>query len=433
MAVVPIPPESDFTLANLPYGVFRPRDGRSARLGVALGEHVVDLSTLAEAGLLDGIGLAREVFGRAELNGVLAAGRPAWQALRQTLQHVLGDPDSPLHDPGRLRAATLHLQDAVDLQLPVTIGDYTDFYASRHHASNVGAMLRDPNTPLLPNWLHLPVAYHGRASSIVASGTPVYRPCGQYRQDGALRVGPSQAVDYELEVGAIIGAGNLLGQPIPIDEAEEHIFGLVLVNDWSARDLQAWEYQPLGPFLAKNFATTISPWVVPLAALAPFRVPLGPQDPLPPDYLRATQPLTWDLTLEAVLTAPDRRRLTVDRGETSGGHPSSVLHHPLCTTHLTHVYWSLAQMIAHHTINGCNLRPGDLLATGTISGPTPESRGCLLERTWRGSEPLTLSDGSIRRYLDDGDTVTVRGHAGQGAQRVGFGACSSQLIATRST
>jgi fumarylacetoacetase len=415
MAVVPIPLESDFTLANLPYGVFRPRDGRAARLGVALGEYVVDLSTLADAGLLDGTGIAREVFGRAELNGVLAAGRSAWQALRQTLQHLVGDPGSPLHDPGRLRAATLHLLAAVDLQLPVTVGDYTDFYASRHHASNVGAMLRDPNNPLLPNWLHLPVAYHGRASSIVPSGTTVHRPCGQYRQDGALHVGPSQAVDYELEVGAIIGAGNPLGQPIPIDQAEDHIFGLVLVNDWSARDLQAWEYQPLGPFLAKNFATTISPWVVPLAALAPFRVPLDPQDPLPPEYLRATQPLTWDITLEAVLTA------------------SSILRHTLCNTNLRHLYWSLAQMIAHHTINGCNLRPGDLLATGTISGPTPASRGCLLERTWRGSEPITLSDGSIRRYLDDGDTVTLRGHAGQGGQRVGFGECSGQLIATRLT
>jgi len=312
-----------------------------------------------------------------------------------------------------------------EMLLPAAVGDYTDFYASLHHATNVGKMLR-PDNPLLPNYKWVPIGYHGRASSLVVSGTAVRRPSGQTEPpagEAAPRFGPSRNLDYELEVGAFLGPGNALGRPIPIAEAEGHVFGLVLVNDWSARDLQRWEYQPLGPFLAKSFATTVSPWVVTLEALAPFRGPLSPRpdgDPAPLPHLDHEDDRAhggFDLRLEVrLLTSAMRER---------GDEPFAV-----SGSNARDLYWTLAQMVAHHSSNGCNLRPGDLIASGTVSGPTPEQRGCLLERTWRGSEPLALPGGEARRFLEDGDEVILRGRGErEGFAAIGFGECRGVVAA----
>ena len=297
--------------------------------------------------------------------------------------------------------------------LPARIGDYTDFYSSYHHAHNVGTMLRGPENALMPNWKWLPVAYHGRASSIVVSGTDVRRPHGQTKAPDAATpsFGPSRSFDYELETAFLIGPGNVLGSSIPVDKATEHIFGLVLMNDWSARDVQAWEYQPLGPFLAKNFCTSISPWVVTLDALAPFRKPLATQDPEPLPYLRAASDFTYDIQLEAHL-----QTATMDSP------------HVITRSNFQNLYWSIAQQLAHHTVNGCNLQPGDLLASGTISGPTEDSRGCMLELTWRGANPLTLPNGETRKWLEDGDGLTITGWAQGDGYRIGFGEVSGRVL-----
>jgi fumarylacetoacetase len=314
------------------------------------------------------------------------------------------------------------LRDA-ELMLPVEIGDYTDFYASIHHATNVGSMFR-PDNPLLPNYKWVPIGYHGRASSIVASGAPVQRPAGQTRDgnDGPPTFGPSRRVDYELEVGALIGAGNVLGTPVGIDDAEQHVFGLCLVNDWSARDIQAWEYQPLGPFLSKSFATTISPWVVSLDALAPFRSPAAARpesDPQPLPYLASravSESGAFDIVLEVFLSTAQMRDTGLKPFRVSAGRFADM-------------YWTISQFVTHHTSNGCNLRPGDLLASGTVSGPTKESRGCLLERTWRGAEPIELPSGETRAFLQDGDEVTLRGYCERdGFRHIGFGECVGRLF-----
>jgi fumarylacetoacetase len=299
------------------------------------------------------------------------------------------------------------------MKLPVRIGNYTDFYSSYHHAHNVGTMLRGPDNALMPNWKWLPVAYHGRASSIIPSGADVRRPSGQTKPADAARpsFGPSKSLDYELEMAFLIGPGNSLGDPVPIGRATDHIFGLLLMNDWSARDIQAWEYQPLGPFLAKNFATSISPWVVSLEALEPFREPLPRQDPAPLPYLRGKDDFTFDIQLEAQL-------------QTS----SMKTPHVITRTNFQNLYWSISQQLAHHTVNGCNLQPGDLLASGTISGPTEESRGCMLELTWRGANPLKLPNGETRKWLDDGDRLTITGWCQGDDYRVGFGEVSGRIL-----
>src|SRR5256714_13559059 len=340
--------DSHFPLENLPFGVFKPRDG-PARVGVALGDYVVDLSALQFRDLPD-----RQLFARDSLNGFLALGRPAWGKVRETLQKLLSAETATLRDDAKLRERVLHRQSDVVMQLPAKIGNYTDFYSSYYHAHNVGTMLRGPENALMPNWKWLPVAYHGRASSIVVSGTDVRRPHGQIKppEAAAPGFGPSRSFDYELETAFLIGPGNALGAPIPIERAADHIFGLVLMNDWSARDVQAWEYQPLGPFLAKNFCTSISPWVVALEALEPFRKPLPAQDPEPLPYLRAKNDFTFDIQLEAKL-----------------GTAKLNAPHAITRTNFQNLYWSISQQLAHHTVGGCNLQPGDLLASGTISGP----------------------------------------------------------------
>jgi fumarylacetoacetase len=301
----------------------------------------------------------------------------------------------------------------VEMLLPATIGDYTDFYSSREHATNVGSMFRGPDKALLPNWLHLPVAYHGRASSVVIGGTDLHRPKGQANADNAPApsFGPTRALDFELEMGAFVGAGNNLGRPIPIGEAAHHLFGMVLVNDWSARDIQQWEYVPLGPFLAKNFGTSISPWVVPFEALEPFRTSGPTQDPAPLPYLRSTGDWAYDIQLEVSLQSEKMPQ------------PMRI-----CSTNFKYLYWNVCQQLAHHTVNGCNLRPGDLLASGTISGPTPESYGSMLELAWRGSKPLSLPDGERRAFLEDGDTVAMTGWCQGQGYRVGFGELSGKIL-----
>jgi fumarylacetoacetase len=410
---IEVPRDSHFPLENLPFGVFQPKQG-DARVGVAMGDLVVDLSVLDEAGHFRSAEFQNQkVFSQDSLNSFLVLGRPAWRKTREVLQHLLSANTPTLRDDARLRERVFHAQEDVTMKLPARIGDYTDFYSSYYHAHNVGTMLRGPENALMPNWKWLPVAYHGRASSVVVSGTDVRRPTGQTKApDAAAPVfGPTKSLDYELEMAFLIGPGNSLGEPVSIDRATDHIFGLVLMNDWSARDIQAWEYQPLGPFLAKNFATSISPWVVTLEALDPFRKPLPTQDPEPLPYLRAKNDFTFDIQLEAQL-------------KTSSMGAS----HLITRTNFQNLYWSISQQLAHHTVSGCNLQPGDLLASGTISGAGEESRGCMLELTWRGANPLKLPNGETRKWLEDGDRLTITGWCEGQGYRVGFGEVAGQIL-----
>jgi fumarylacetoacetase len=409
---IDVPRESPFPIQNLPFGVFKPRDS-AARVGVAIGERIVDLSVLEEKGHFD-FAQDRRLFLQDSLNAFLALGRPAWRRAREVLQRLLSSEIPTLRDDAALRERVFHRQRDVTMQLPARIGDYTDFYSSYHHAHNVGTMLRGPENALMPNWKWLPVAYHGRASSIVISGTEVRRPKGQIKPPDANAplFGPTKSLDYELEMAFLIGPANSLGQPVPIDRALDHIFGFVLMNDWSARDVQTWEYQPLGPFLAKNFCTSISPWVVTLEALEPFRKPLPPQDPEPLPYLNAKNDSIFNIQLEAHLQTAQMKAA-----------------HMITRTNFQNLYWSISQQLAHHTVGGCNLQPGDLLASGTISGPTEESRGCMLELTRRGANPLKLPGGETRKWLEDGDTLTITGWCDGEGFRVGFGEVSGRVIA----
>jgi fumarylacetoacetase len=410
---IEVPADSHFPLENLPFGIFQPKGG-DARIGVAIGGLIVDLSILEELGHFQSSEFQNQrVFRTDSLNLFLSLGRPAWRKTRSILQHLLSADTPTLRDDPRLREKVFHAQKDVKMKLPAHIGNYTDFYSSYHHAHNVGTMLRGPDNALMPNWKWLPVAYHGRASSIVVSGAAVRRPSGQTRTPDAAAptFGASKSLDFELEMAFLIGPGNSLGEPIPIDRAADHIFGLVLMNDWSARDIQAWEYQPLGPFLAKNFATSISPWVVTLEALEPFRKSLPPKDPEPLPYLRAKNDVTFDIQLEARL-------------QTSSTDPP----HLITRTNFQNLYWSIAQQLAHHTVNGCNLEPGDLLASGTISGAREESRGCMLELTWRGANPLKLPNGETRKWLEDGDCLTITGWCQGDGFRVGFGEVSGHIL-----
>jgi fumarylacetoacetase len=411
---VPVAAGSHFPIQNLPYGVFRRRGDPTARAGVAIGEHVLDLTLLDAKQRLNVAGLpGRRLFETGRLNEFMAAGRGAWSAVRVRVSHLLRADVPELRDDATLREQAVLPMSEATLLLPAEIGDYTDFYSSREHATNVGTMLRGPENALMPNWLHLPVAYHGRASSVVVSGTDVVRPRGQSKPEkvDAPIFGPTRSLDFELEMGVFVGPGNELGTPIPVGRAEEHLFGMVLVNDWSARDIQAWEYVPLGPFLAKNFATSVSPWVVPLEALEPFRAAGPVQNPTPLPYLQAAGPGAFDIRLEVLLQSEQMDR------------PARI-----SASNFKHLYWSMAQQLAHHTVNGCNLRPGDLLASGTISGPTPDSYGSLLELTWRGSKPLTLPSGETRTFLQDGDRLTLTGWCQGDGYRVGFGEVTGRVL-----
>jgi fumarylacetoacetase len=403
-------PAGDFPLENLPYGVFR--QSHRNRIGVALGDQILDVNSCASEGLL--ADLPSDIIDACTaqvLNPLMALGPKAWSALRRELQLLLRL-DSKLQP--RLASMLIPRSEA-EMQMPVQIGDYTDFYASIHHATRVGKLFR-PDNPLLPNYKYVPIGYHGRASSIVLSGAEIRRPRGQTKPASEAEpcFGPSRSLDYELEMGLFIGSGNTLGESIPVDQAGEHIFGMCVLNDWSARDIQAWEYQPLGPFLAKSFATSISPWIVTLEALAPFRVPASARpdgDPAPLPYLTtSTGNAALDLTLEVYLQSADMRQAAA----------APVL---MSRASLRDLYWAPSQLVAHHASNGCNLRTGDLLATGTISGPEEGSEGCLLEMRQR-AEPVRLPGGERRTFLEDGDRVTFRAYAQrEGLPRIGFGEC----------
>ncbi|MCC7068533.1 MAG: fumarylacetoacetase [Burkholderiales bacterium] len=415
--------QTDFPIQNLPFAVFRRRGSREAlRGGVAIGDQILDLAAAHARGAFSGIA-ARAAMAAAgdTLNALMALGPEAWSALRAALSDVLqsGAPQEAL-----LRDALVAQADA-EFALPAHIGDYTDFYTSVHHATNVGRLFR-PDNPLLPNYKWVPIGYHGRASSVIVSGQPFHRPIGQSMPAGATApvVGPSRRLDYELELGIFIGRGNALGERIAMANAESHVFGLCLLNDWSARDIQPWEYQPLGPFLAKNFATTISPWIVTLEALAPYRTawsrPAGDPEPLP--YLDAPTLRSEgaiDIQLEVTLQSARMRE-------------SGLAPHRLCRTSYRHAYWTLAQLVTHHTVNGCNLQSGDLLGTGTLSGPAADEMGALLELTAGGKQPVTLPDGEQRTFIEDGDRVALHGHcAAPGFVRLGFGACEATLLPAR--
>lgn len=410
-----IPEDSDFPIQNLPFGIFCPPAGHSPRVGVAIGDSVLDLSLLAERGFFDGPELrGRQVFSARSLNAFMKLGAAARKEARRYVSRLLSGEDARLRRDKELqKCALIPMEDAV-MELPVQIGDYTDFYASREHATNVGTMFRGKEQALPANWLHLPAGYHGRSSSVVKSGTPVCRPWGQQKPDaysGPI-FGPSKRVDFELEVGFFISGGNPTGKPLRMEEAEEHIWGLVLVNDWSARDIQKWEYVPLGPFLAKNFATTISPWVITPEALAPFRTAGPEQKPEPLAYLKPPRPdMTYDIQLEiylqtAAMSAAQR----------------------ISASNFRYLYWNMAQQLVHHSSTGCNMRTGDLLGSGTISGPVPESYGSMLELAWNAEKPLLLPDGSRRSFLDDGDTVALRGFCKGEGYKIGFGPCDGKIV-----
>ena len=414
---------TDFPIQNLPLGAYHPTDGNVPRLGVAIGEMILDLAHAREVGLLDGLRIdVLEACGAESLTPLFATGRSGLAALRARVSLLLRA-DTPEGARAQGDAELLVPMSAVQMAMPAVVGDYTDFYASIDHATNVGSMFR-PDNPLLPNYKHVPIGYHGRASSLVVSGTPVRRPQGQTsaKTEGPPVFGPSARMDYELEVGAFVAGGNAMGSAIPLADAEKHIAGLVLVNDWSARDLQAWEYQPLGPFLAKNFATTVSPWVVTLDALAPFRAPArarAADDPSPLPYLTDARDQAaggFSITLEVWLRTAKMRAAGEDAVRLSHGDFRGM-------------YWTMGQMLTHHASNGCNLRAGDLFASGTVSGPTKESRGSMLELSWRGAEPITLPNGETRAFLADGDEVILRGWCErEGAVRIGLGECRGVLL-----
>ncbi len=411
---VPILEASPFPLRNLPYGIGT-IDAGTPRAWVAIGDGALDLAAVDAEGLLDGTGAPTGCFGEPSLNRFLAAGRPTWRAVRARLQELLGD------DANRPRLAdALRPQASLDMRLPVSVGDYVDFYSSLHHATNLGRMFRPDGDPLLANWRHIPVGYHGRTATLVADGATIPRPRGLRLVDGEPAFGASEALDIELEVGVIVGVGSVRGTAIPVDDADEHLFGVCLVNDWSARDIQAFEYQPLGPFLAKSFATSLSPWLVTFEALAPFRVDPPPQVPEVAPYLRTSGPTALDLYLEVLLESAKMR---------AAGSPPVVI----SRTRFADMYWTAPQQLAHLTVNGAATRAGDLFASGTVSGPEPGSEGSLIELTRLGEQPLTLPDGSSRSFLEDGDRVILSGWAGaDGDERIGLGSVSGTVTGERS-
>ena len=400
---------SDFPIQNLPFGIFRTESNPAPRVCTAIGDYVVDLAVMNYLTLFDELDISNEVFNNRYLNDLMALGKAKTKALRNRIADLLREGNEEAKD---LSWHFLHPADKVELLMPVKVGDYTDFYSSMEHATNVGTMFRDPDNALLPNWKHLPVGYHGRASSIVVSGTPVRRPKGQQMPDGADKpvFGPCRLLDFELEMAFVVGRSTELGQSVSTAEAEDYIFGLMLFNDWSARDIQKWEYVPLGPFLAKSFASTVSPWVVTLDALEPFRVGGPKQEPAVLPYLQYDGHKSYDIRLEVAI-------------QPEGGQAQTV-----CRSNFKYLYWNMSQQLAHHTSNGCNINVGDLCASGTISGPTPDSYGSMLELSWRGTRPIAMADGTERKFLLDGDTVVMRGYCERDGLRIGFGKASGRVL-----
>ncbi|XP_004525300.1 fumarylacetoacetase [Ceratitis capitata] len=405
---VNIPEGSDFPLENLPYGVFSTKSNPRKRVGVAIGEHVIDLAGVAQLYAPE----VQDALNSESLNLLMSLGHFAWNVVRTRTRELLLK-GSVLEENQVLAQNVLIPQAEIELHLPAQIGDYTDFYSSIHHATNVGIMFRGKENALMPNWRYLPVGYHGRASSVVVSGTPIRRPFGQTLPvDGQPPVfGPCKLLDFELEVAFFVGGpGNQLGERISAEDAWQHVFGFTLMNDWSARDIQKWEYVPLGPFTSKNLGTTISPWVVPVAALEPFVVDNFPQEPAVFPYLKHERPFNFDIKLEISLK-PE-------------GGPESVI----SKSNYKYLYWTALQQIAHHTVTGCNVRPGDLMASGTISGETEDSYGSMLELSWRGSKTINLEGGATRKFLQDGDELIIRGRCERNGVRIGFGDCAGKVL-----
>ena len=400
----------DFPLQNIPFGTFTTA-GKDARNGSRIGDKVIDLDALQSAGYLDALNLPSGIFAKDTLNDFIKLNRPVWRAVRERIFDLFSAGNTEISDSDKANIV-LDINDCKML-VPVHVGDYTDFYSSKEHATNVGTMFRDPNNALLPNWLHIPVGYHGRSSSIITSGTDVHRPLGQTKpnEDEPPVFGPSRLVDFELEMAFITTEGKEMGKRISTSEAEDYIFGLVVFNDWSARDIQKWEYVPLGPFLAKNFASSISPWIVTLDALEPFRC-AGPDQSEPKilPYLEYEGEKSYDIKLQAAIQ-PENAEETV-----------------VSNSNFKYMYWSMVQQLAHHTVNGCNVHAGDMMGSGTISGPTPDSYGSMLEIAWRGTKPVPMNDGSERKFINDNDTVIMRGRCEKGDAKLGFGEVSTKLL-----
>lgn len=405
---------SDFPIQNIPFGIYS-HNNSETRAATIIGDIVIDLHELHLAGKFQGIDLPKEVFKKSFLNDFISCGKEITGKVRLRIAELFSEGNNEIADDASLKTKALFQVQQVKLHLPVHIGDYTDFYSSIDHATNVGKMFRDPANALLPNWKHLPVGYHGRASSIMVSGHTFFRPKGQTKPaDAELPVfGPSKLLDFELETGFIIGKNTANGESVSTEKADDFIFGMVLVNDWSARDIQTWEYVPLGPFLAKNFATTISPWVVTLEALEPFRVKGYTQEPEVLHYLKYSGDKNIDIKLEVYIKPPSGTETRI------------------CTSNYKYMYWTMEQQLAHHTVNGCNIQVGDMMASGTISGPTESEFGSMLELTWRGTKPLKLNDGTERKFINDNDTVIMRGYCEKDGIRIGFGDCASTVLPAR--
>ena len=406
-----VPENSDFPIQNIPFGVFITKED-VITIGTRIGNCAIDMGALQQLGYFEGIELTDDMFMQDTLNDFISDGKKTWRLVRNRLAELFDENNPKLRDNSAHREIIIFKVEDIEMLLPVQIGDYTDFYSSKEHATNVGKMFRDPENALLPNWLHIPVGYHGRSSTIVPSGIPVHRPYGQTLPNGETNpvFGPSKLVDFELETAFITTDANLMGEPIPVEEAEEHIFGMVLFNDWSARDIQKWEYVPLGPFLAKNFASSISPWIVTMDALEPFRVKGPEQSPTPLPYLQQKGKKAFDINLEVAIKPEHTAETIVSR------------------SNFKYMYWSMSQQLAHHTINGCRINSGDMMGSGTISGPTEDSFGSMLELTWGGQKPIQMNDGSERKFINDNDTVIIRGFCQNEQVRVGFGEVSSKLL-----
>jgi fumarylacetoacetase len=406
-----VPENSDFPIQNIPFGVFITKED-VITIGTRIGNCAIDMGALQQLGYFEGIELTDDMFMQDTLNDFISDGKKTWRLVRNRLAELFDENNPKLRDNSAHREIIIFKVEDIEMLLPVQIGDYTDFYSSKEHATNVGKMFRDPENALLPNWLHIPVGYHGRSSTIVPSGIPVHRPYGQTLPNGETNpvFGPSKLVDFELETAFITTDANLMGEPIPVEEAEEHIFGMVLFNDWSARDIQKWEYVPLGPFLAKNFASSISPWIVTMDALEPYRVKGPEQSPTPLPYLQQIGNKAFDINLEVAIK------------------PENSVETVVSQSNFKYMYWSMAQQLAHHTINGCRINSGDMMGSGTISGPTEDSFGSMLELSWGGQKPIQMKDGSERKFINDNDTVIIRGYCQNDHVRIGFGEVSSKLL-----
>ena len=402
---------SDFPIQNIPFGVFLTRDD-VITIGTRIGDTAIDLGALHQLGYFKGIPLTDDIFLQDTLNDFISDGKKTWRLVRNRISEIFDHNNPELRDNAGHRHIVLFSLDEIEMQLPVQIGDYTDFFSSKEYASNMQKLINDDEAKILPNWLHIPIGYHGRSSSIIPSGIPIHRPVGQTMPEGASEpvFGPSESVDFELETAFITTDANVLGEPISVNEAENYIFGMVLFNDWSARDIQKWEYIPLGPFLSKNFAGAISPWIVTMDALEPFRVEGPAQLPKPLPYLQFKGKKSYDIHLQVDITP-------------QGGEPVTVTE-----SNFKYMYWNMAQQLAHHTVNGCKINSGDMMGSGTITGPSSDSCGSMLELTWKGENPLTMKDGTTRKFINDWDTVTLRGYCKNDKVRIGFGEVSTMLL-----